>query len=479
MRCGDEELARRAVDLAARLPDALAPLAAVAYNYRWSWAADLPAVFRDINPYRLGAQRPQPGALPSSAIPGPRPTTAAATATPRCASASRRSPPRSQPTLRAPRGRGPRASGGPVAFFCAEFGFHVSMPIYSGGLGVLAGDLLKEASDQALPMIGVGLFYRRGYVHQRLDLTGRQQEYWVGSDPEALPDGRASRRPTDAPRSRSACGSARATSPSEVWRVDRGQGAAALRPDADLPANDPIGRWTTGRSSTTADRARAAQPVRPAGIGGAPRARCARDRTGGHPPERGPSCPGAARARRAAGRAGRVPIADALAVRATARSSRPTRRCRRQRNLPARGVPRRLRRTSCLSRSGRRQEFLGILPHRTERRRRAAGLTPLAMRMSHRRNGVSRLHGAVTRAIWQPMFPDARVAEVPITHVTNGRISPPSSAHRCATLFCATSARLARAPRSTPEWERGARDPQRRAVGGALRRARADRRLRA
>ena len=61
---------------------------------------------------------------------------------------------------------------GPIAFFCAEFGFHVSLPIYSGGLGVLAGDILKEASDQALPMVGIGLLYRRGYFRQRLDLGG-------------------------------------------------------------------------------------------------------------------------------------------------------------------------------------------------------------------------------------------------------------------------------------------------------------------
>ena len=65
---------------------------------------------------------------------------------------------------------------GPVVFMCAEFGFHESMPIYSGGLGVLAGDILKEASDQGLDMIGIGLLYRRGYFRQRLDIHGRQQE---------------------------------------------------------------------------------------------------------------------------------------------------------------------------------------------------------------------------------------------------------------------------------------------------------------
>ena len=75
----------------------------------------------------------------------------------------------------------------PVAFLCAEFGIHASLPIYSGGLGVLAGDLLKQASDLALPMVGVGLLYRTGYFHQRLDTSGFQHEYWTELDPEDLP----------------------------------------------------------------------------------------------------------------------------------------------------------------------------------------------------------------------------------------------------------------------------------------------------
>lgn len=61
---------------------------------------------------------------------------------------------------------------GPVAYFCAEFGVHVSLPIYAGGLGILAGDTLKEASDLALPMVGVGLIYSQGYVTQRIREDG-------------------------------------------------------------------------------------------------------------------------------------------------------------------------------------------------------------------------------------------------------------------------------------------------------------------
>ena len=67
----------------------------------------------------------------------------------------------------------------PVAYFSAEFGLHESLPIYSGGLGVLAGDHIKSASDLDIPLIGVGLFYGQGYFRQRLDRNGWQQEEYL------------------------------------------------------------------------------------------------------------------------------------------------------------------------------------------------------------------------------------------------------------------------------------------------------------
>lgn len=75
----------------------------------------------------------------------------------------------------------------PVAYFCAEFGLHESLPIYSGGLGVLAGDHLKAASDLAVPVIGVGLCYTKGYFEQTVDTNGWQQEHNVGYDISSLP----------------------------------------------------------------------------------------------------------------------------------------------------------------------------------------------------------------------------------------------------------------------------------------------------
>src|SRR5512142_3320724 len=72
---------------------------------------------------------------------------------------------------------------GPVAYFCAEYGFYESIGIYSGGLGVLAGDHMKTASDMALPFIGVGLLYRKGYFRQTIDADGRQEQAYPDGDP--------------------------------------------------------------------------------------------------------------------------------------------------------------------------------------------------------------------------------------------------------------------------------------------------------
>ena len=75
----------------------------------------------------------------------------------------------------------------PVAYFSAEFGLHESLPIYSGGLGILSGDHTKSASDLGIPFVGIGLFYRQGYFQQRLNADGWQEESYPSNDPEHLP----------------------------------------------------------------------------------------------------------------------------------------------------------------------------------------------------------------------------------------------------------------------------------------------------
>ena len=75
----------------------------------------------------------------------------------------------------------------PVAYFSAEFGIHESLPIYSGGLGILAGDHIKSASDLGVPLVGVGLYYDQGYFRQRLDRDGWQHEDYIDVDHRSLP----------------------------------------------------------------------------------------------------------------------------------------------------------------------------------------------------------------------------------------------------------------------------------------------------
>jgi len=76
---------------------------------------------------------------------------------------------------------------GPIAYFCAEYGFHESLGIYSGGLGVLAGDHMKTASDMALPLVGVGLMYRKGYFRQSIDADGHQEHAYPDYELSRLP----------------------------------------------------------------------------------------------------------------------------------------------------------------------------------------------------------------------------------------------------------------------------------------------------
>ena len=78
-------------------------------------------------------------------------------------------------------------SNQPVIYFSAEFGLHESLPIYSGGLGILAGDHLKSASDLGIPLIGIGLLYHQGYFSQHLNKAGWQEEEYVNLDTHTLP----------------------------------------------------------------------------------------------------------------------------------------------------------------------------------------------------------------------------------------------------------------------------------------------------
>jgi starch phosphorylase len=131
----------------------------------------------------------------------------------------------------------------PVAYFCAEFGVHNSLPLYSGGLGILAGDHLKSASDLRLPLVAVGLLYRYGYFRQRLRNDGWQEEQYRETFPNDLPitqikneDGSPMRIEVSI-RERNVL--------AQVWRADVGTVQLYLL-DTNIPENVETDRWVTG-----------------------------------------------------------------------------------------------------------------------------------------------------------------------------------------------------------------------------------------
>ena len=171
--------------LASGLPEPIRPLARLAFNLWWSWQPGGEELWRSIDPERWEACGRNPVRLLAEA---PRPVLARAALDVRLKDRMLRLLADLDAALaRTGASTSPESFGRPVAFLCAEYGVHVSLPVYAGGLGVLAGDLLKEASDRCIPFVAVGLLYRRGYFHQRLDPSGGQHEHWTVSSPEQLP----------------------------------------------------------------------------------------------------------------------------------------------------------------------------------------------------------------------------------------------------------------------------------------------------
>jgi starch phosphorylase len=131
---------------------------------------------------------------------------------------------------------------GPIAYFCAEFGIHETMQIYSGGLGILAGDHCKSASDAALPFIGIGLLYRRGYFRQQIDADGHQEHAQPDLDPSQLPLRRA--RGRDGQPLEVSVEVADRQVHAAVWVAEVGR-VPILLLDTDIPRNDPADRPIT------------------------------------------------------------------------------------------------------------------------------------------------------------------------------------------------------------------------------------------
>src|SRR6266566_444730 len=227
------------------LPERIGGLSAVAGNLSWSWNRDARALFRSIdqalwhltrhNPIEL-LRRVDAARLAACAQDADflRLYDAVSAATARTASAAGTWFAASYPGL----------VDRPVAYFCAEFGLHNSVPIYSGGLGVLAGDHCKAASDLGVPLVGVGLLYTKGYSDQRLRLDGWQEDGEERFDAAAMPLERV-RGPEGDPCLATVLMSGRPVSVS-AWRIMVGR-VPILLLDTDLESNDPSDRELSHR----------------------------------------------------------------------------------------------------------------------------------------------------------------------------------------------------------------------------------------
>ncbi|MBK8694045.1 MAG: alpha-glucan family phosphorylase [Deltaproteobacteria bacterium] len=396
--------------LLSRVPPALAPLARLAFNYWWSWQPEGESLFRDVDPERWASCERNPVRLLSETMLLDR---AAGSDLPGRSAAALA---RLEAELAAPALPTAGASAEhPIAYFSAEFGIHGSLPVYAGGLGVLAGDLLKQASDLRMPLVGVGLFYRRGYFHQRLDLSGLQHEFWTEVDPDRLP-----MRPV-----RSADGSPVVVRVAlrghdvalRLWRVDVGR-VPLLLLDSNVPGNTPVDHALTSQLYV-AERDMRLMQYAALGIGGIRALRALSiDASIVHLNE---------------GHAALAPLEMARGLRARGASFAEAIAATRASVVFTTHTPvpagneryeasdlRRILPGLCQELDVSEEELLqlGRLPgdgHESH-----LGMTELGLHASRTANAVSRRHGEVARAMWQDFFPGRSLDEVPITHVTNG-----------------------------------------------------------
>lgn len=304
----------------------------------------------------------------------------------------------------------------PVAYFSAEFGLHESLPIYSGGLGVLAGDHIKSASDLGVPLVGVGLFYGQGYFRQRLDASGWQQEEYAEVDvarlplePAVGPDGEAI-----APEIETRGGTLRA----RVWQAAIGRRTLLLL-DSDVDGNTPEDRALTARLYGGDVRIRIRQELL-LGIGGLKALHALGIVPGVFHLNEGHSAFAVLEAiRRCMEREG---VGFENAARQVARRIVFTT------HTPVPAGHDRFASDLVEEHLGPLREALGISHERLMSLGRVnpedAGeefcMTVLGLRLSRRANAVSSLHGHVTRHMWKELWGDRPEEDVPIGHITNG-----------------------------------------------------------
>ena len=308
------------------------------------------------------------------------------------------------------------ANGERVAYFSAEFGLTEVLPIYAGGLGVLAGDHLKSASDLGVPLAGVGLFYREGYLRQVLDADGKQTEAYPILDPEELPLSIAE-TPDGSPPMVSVQLAGREVQ--LLIRYAKVGRVPLLLLDSDVPENEPPDREVTARLYGGGHEMRLQQEI-VLGIGGSR----ALEKVGLWPTIRhineGHAAFVSLEKIRALVQEEHLSFAEAREVAAASNvftTHTP---------VPA-GIdvftPELLWKYfgGYVNELGIGfDEFFDLGREVTDQPRDLFSMAVLAMRLSTHQNAVSRLHAQVSRKLWRGVTPELPLEEVPIQPITNG-----------------------------------------------------------
>jgi glycogen phosphorylase len=302
-----------------------------------------------------------------------------------------------------------------IAYYSAEYGITDGLPIYSGGLGILAGDHLKSASDLGLPLVSVGLLYRQGYFRQYLNADGWQQQMYPENDFYNMPielltgeDGQPLTVTVECPHPVHA----------RVWRAQVGRVPLYLL-DANLSANAPADREITARLYGGDKEMRIRQEVL-LGIGGCRALKALGiDPTICHVNEGHAAFLSLERARCLRERSN-LSVAEALElVKAgttfTTHTPVPAGHDVFSEELIDKYLGSHI---SALGLS--RDELLALGRKPSDGKNKSFNMTMLAMRLAAQTNGVSVLHGEVSREMMTELYPDFPIAEVPISSITNG-----------------------------------------------------------
>jgi starch phosphorylase len=398
------------------LPDRLRPLQTLAYNLWWSWNAEAVALFRRVNPDLFEALDHSPirllGATDQARFEQLERDDGFLAHMDRVAAAL-------DHYMKAPtwfsETHGTDAELR-IAYFSAEFGIHESVPVYSGGLGVLAGDHLKSASDLGLPLAGVSLMYREGYFRQYLNVDGWQQERYPENDFFTLPlstelgaDGKPLVVTVPLPGREVAV---------RVWHIQVGRVPLYLL-DANIPQNKPEDRAITAQLYGGDINTRIQQEII-LGIGGIRALRAlGRMPTVCHMNEGHAAFTGLERIRLLVEEHG-LDFATALeAVKAGTCFTTHTPVPAGNDAFPGPMMEHYL--GDYMAKMGAdRNTFLALGRQHPGNDQELFSMTVLALKLANVSNGVSRLHGSVSRKMWHELWPEFPAAEVPITSITNG-----------------------------------------------------------